>query len=62
MLDSEVIGMTRKKAMTMGLVLILVGLVTYATLASSTETEVDFIDAVEQGLIAFHISDIQDLV
>ncbi len=62
MLDSEVIDMPKKTVATAALVLILVGVLAYAGLASNGKREVSFVDAVEQGLIAFDIRGIHGLV
>ena len=62
MLNPEVIGMTRKMVATTALVLLLVGLVACAGLATNGQKELSFAEAVEQGLIDFQISDIHGLV
>jgi hypothetical protein len=62
MLDSEVIDMTRKMVVTMALVLILVGLATYVGFATNGQKEVDFVEAVERGLIEFQIREIHGIV
>jgi len=62
MLDSEVIDMTRKMVVTTALVLILVGLTTYVGFATNGQKEVDFVEAVERGLIEFQIREIHGIV
>jgi|GEM_PF-4594678 hypothetical protein len=54
--------MTRKMLATAALVLVLVGLATCMGLATNGQKEVDFVEAVEHGLIEFQIHDIHGLV
>jgi len=54
--------MTRKMVATAALVLILVGLAAYVGFATNEQKEVDFVEAVERGLIEFQIREIHGIV
>ena len=54
--------MTRKTVATVALVLILVGLATYVGFATNGQKDVDFVEAVERGLIEFQIREIHGIV